>query len=288
MKLALLGCGLLGGSTAAAWRRSGLAGYACGYDLDPAAARAGVSAQILDQAAPDVASAVRGADLILLASPVGAMAQLLAEVALHAPAEAVITDVGSTKGSVVQAARAALGARMGRFVPAHPVAGSERPGIQHADARLFEGRRVITTPLSETEPPALARVEELWRASGAIVERLEVEEHDRIFAAVSHLPHLLSFALVDAISGREGGEKELHYAGAGFRDFSRIAASDPVMWRDVCLANAGPLGDVLEEYRALLSALQQAIATGDAQSLQDLFSRAASVRRAHTFAGGPE
>lgn len=288
MRLALIGVGLIGGSLAAALRAASEVEDVIGFDLDAAAAQRGVRAGILDRVAGSPGEAVHGANLVVLAVPVGAMREAFAGVAGASP-RAVITDVGSTKISVIEDARVALGAGFSRFVPAHPIAGGERPGVEHADAGLFRQRLAITTPVNETDPDALATVERLWRAAGARLERLTPEAHDRIFAAVSHLPHVLAFALVELIARGPDADLKLGHAGAGFRDFTRIAASSPVMWRDVCLANRAALLDELSRYRASLGDLQDAIARADGAALERLFRTAADARRAVTaaeFGGG--
>jgi prephenate dehydrogenase len=279
MRVALIGVGMIGGSLLAAWRQAGLVTAASGYDIDPGALAAASGRGLIDRSARSVAQAVEDAELVLVATPVGAMREVFAQLAPALPAEALLTDVGSTKGGVLADARAALGAAFSRFVPAHPIAGKELPGVEHADGRLFAGRRVVLTPTAETSADALATVEGLFVRTGARVERMDAAEHDRIFAAVSHLPHLLSFALVAAIGCEAGGERKLGYGGAGFRDFTRIAASSPAMWRDICVANRAALGEELRRYRALLDRLQQAVDAGDAASLQAIFELAARLRR---------
>jgi prephenate dehydrogenase len=206
-------------------------------------------------------------------------------VARHVPAHAVITDVGSTKLSVLDAARTALAAGSSfsfrRFVPGHPIAGRELPGVEFADAQLFRGRLVITTPTAETSKDATEIVESLWTRAGARLARMDASEHDRIFAAVSHLPHLLAFALVASIASEADGDRKLEFAGAGFRDFTRIAASSPVMWRDVCLANRATLSVELQRYRDLLDQLQRAVDGSDAAFLERTFAIASEARRRH-------
>lgn len=279
MRVALIGVGMIGGSLLAAWRGAGAIDSVTGYDIDPKAVAKAVERGLVDQRADSVAQAVARAELVVVATPVGAMCEVFPQLAPALPAEAIVTDVGSTKADVVAQARAALGAAFSRFVPAHPIAGKELPGIEHADGRLFAGRRIVVTPVAETGAEALARIEALFALTGAAVERMEAAEHDRIFAAVSHLPHLLAFALVAAIGSENDGERKLGYGGAGFRDFTRIAASSPVMWRDICVANRVALGAELFNYRALLERLQQAVDGGDAQMLQETFERAARLRR---------
>jgi len=279
MKVALVGVGMIGGSLLGAWRQAGLVTTATGYDIEAKAVAAARGLGLVDRSAASVADAVGDADLVVVATPVGSMRQVFADLAPALPAHAVLTDVGSTKSGVIADARAVLGAAFPRFVPAHPIAGKELPGVEHSDARLFAGRRVVLTPVAETSADAVARVERLFGQCGARVERMDAAEHDRIFAAVSHLPHLLSFALVAAIGSEAEGERKLVYGGAGFRDFTRIAASSPVMWRDISLANRAALGEELRGYRALLDRLQKAVDEGDAATLQQTFELAARLRR---------
>jgi prephenate dehydrogenase len=279
MRIALVGVGMIGGSLLAAWRQVGLVTTAAGFDIEGGAVAEAKARGLIDRHAASPADAVADAELVLVATPVGSMRQVFAQLAAALPAEALLTDVGSTKGEVIADARAGLGAAFPRFVPAHPIAGKELPGVEHADGHLFAGKRVVLTPVAETDADAVARVESLFARTGALVERMDAAEHDRIFAAVSHLPHLLAFALVASIGSRSGGQRKLGYAGAGFRDFTRIAASSPVMWRDICLANRAALGDELRRYRALLDRLQQAVDDGDAAVLQQTFELAARLRR---------
>lgn len=279
MRVALIGVGMIGGSLLAAWRRAGLVTTATGYDIEPKALAAAEALGLIDRGAASIADAVADAQLVLVATPVGSMRQVFAGLAPALAENAVLTDVGSTKSGVIADARAALGASFPRFVPAHPIAGKELPGVEHADAGLLVGKRVVLTPVAETDGEAAAKVERLFAQSGARVERMDAAEHDRIFAAVSHLPHLLSFALVAAIGSEPEGERKLGYGGAGFRDFTRIAASSPVMWRDICVANREALGEELRSYRALLDRLQQAIDDADAAALQRTFELAARLRR---------
>jgi len=279
MRIALLGVGMVGGSLLAAWRRAGLVATATGYGIEAGAVAAARALGLVDRGAGSVAEAVADADLVLVATPVGSMRELFVRLAPALPAGALLTDVGSTKGGVIADARAALGAAFPRFVPAHPIAGKELPGVEHADAGLFVGKRVVLTPVAETSREALAKVESLFAQTGARVEHMDAVEHDRIFAAVSHLPHLLSFALVAAIGAEPGGERKLGYGGAGFRDFTRIAASSPAMWRDVCVANREAIGEELRGYRALLERMQRAVDEGDAAALQQTFELAARLRR---------
>jgi prephenate dehydrogenase len=285
VKLALIGVGLIGGSAAAAWRAASAVEHVVGYDVDPGAAERGRTRGIVDATATTIALAVADADLVLVAVPVLAMRAVFEEVGRHAPAQAIFTDVGSTKLSVIEAARASLaagdGSALSRFVPGHPIAGRELPGVDFAQAQLFRDKLVITTPTAETSAESTAVVESLWEQAGARVARMDAAEHDRIFAAVSHLPHLLAFGLVATIAAEADGDRKLEFAGAGFRDFTRIAASSPVMWRDVCLANRTALGQELQRYRELLDQLQRAVDAGDAGFLERTFALASEARRRH-------
>lgn len=284
VKLALLGVGLVGGSFAAALRRAGAVRSVTGHDIDAGALQRARSLGIVDRAAGSAADAVADADVVVAAVPVGAMGAALAEVAAAVPAHAIITDVGSTKRSVIDAARAALTAGSSfsfrRFVPAHPIAGGEKPGVEHADADLFRGRACVLTPTPETHADAVATVRALWERAGARIVTMTADEHDRLFAAVSHLPHLLAFALVAKMAASADGAERLAMAGAGFRDFTRIAAASPVMWRDICVANRDALSGELAGYRAALDELQRALDAGDAAALERLFASASAARRA--------
>jgi len=288
MNLALIGVGLIGGSFAAALRAAGVVGEVIGYDPDPRALALAAARDIITRAAPSAAEAVRGTDLVVIATPVGATRTSLTAIVDALTPGAIVTDVGSCKASVIDDARTALGARSHRFVPAHPIAGGERPGVEHADAALFRGRLVITTPTPRTDAEALSVVESLWRAAGARVERLDAAVHDEVFAAVSHLPHVLAFALVEMIAAGEDAAIRFAHAGAGFRDFTRIAASSPQMWRDVCLANCVALAAELRRYRARLESLQHAIDTNDGIELERVFGAAAAARRNDDSAKGEE
>ncbi len=279
MKLALIGVGLIGGSFAAALRAAGAVSQVAGFDTDADTTKTALSRGIIDRAATSAADAASDADLVVVATPVGAMRDSFSEIAGSLSMSAVVTDVGSTKCSVIDDARTALGAAFARFVPAHPIAGGERPGVEHAAADLFRNRLVITTSIPATDPSAIALVEELWRKVGARLERLSPEQHDKVFAAVSHLPHLLAFALVEMIARGPDAETRFSHAGAGFRDFTRIAASSPDMWRDVCLANRGPLSEELRAYRARLDILQAAVDTGNGETLHAVFTAAAAAKR---------
>jgi prephenate dehydrogenase len=274
--LAIVGSGLIGGSFSLALKQAGAVRTVLGVGRNPARLTVARELGLIDQAV-DWAEAGQ-ADCILLALPVGDTAAVLKSLAPHLKAGAIVTDAGSTKANVIAAARAALGARIADFVPGHPIAGSEQSGPGAARADLYQGKKVVLTPQADTRPAALATVQALWEAAGAQVETLDAELHDRVFAAVSHLPHLAAFALVDELAQRADGDTFFRFAASGFRDFTRIAGSSPEMWRDIALANREALLTELDAYVAALQSLRQAVAGEDANALLALFSRARSAR----------
>ncbi|WP_044498219.1 bifunctional prephenate dehydrogenase/3-phosphoshikimate 1-carboxyvinyltransferase [Pseudomonas saudimassiliensis] len=277
-RLAVVGLGLIGGSFAKGLRQSGLCREVVGCDHDPATLRQAVPLGVVDRVTDDLAEAVQGADLIMLAVPVLAMERVLGQLAKLDLGQAVITDAGSTKNAVVDAVRGAFGCIPPHFVPGHPIAGSERSGVEAADAQLFRNHKVILTPLEETGEPALALVRQAWRALGADVEDMPLADHDEVLAATSHLPHLLAFSLVDTLASRSENLEIFRYAAGGFRDFTRIAASDPVMWRDVFLANRDAVLRSLDDFTHDLSRLRAAVEERDANTLLGVFTRARSAR----------
>ena len=277
-KIVVCGVGLIGGSFARALRAADAVGRVVGVGRSAASLQAALELGVIDQATTDWAEALAGADLVLLATPVGQMEAVMAAMLPHLDSRTVITDGGSTKQDVVAAARRALGARIHQFVPGHPIAGAEKSGVRAADAELYRGKRVILTPLPENAPQAVERVRGAWRACGALVSDLTAAEHDRVFAAVSHLPHLLAFSLVHELSQRPNAELLFGFAGAGFRDFTRIASSHPEMWRDICLANREALGAELEAYMAELEVMQSLLASGDGLALETIFDQSRRAR----------
>jgi len=269
----------MGASVAAALRRRGLTSSIVGYDRDRGVCARAVELGLVDEAAPGPAQAVRGADLVVLAAPVGAMPELLKAIVAQLEPGALVTDLGSTKSDVMAAARDALGPAFARFVAAHPIAGSERSGPDGADPDLFEDCTVVITAARETSAGALARVEALWRSCGARIARMEAGDHDRLLASVSHLPHVLAFALVAQIAGEPDAQRKLSFAGPGFRDFTRIAASSPVMWLDIVLANRAALGQELRALIAMLQRIDRALEAGDVRWLQQMLELASRTRR---------
>ena len=277
-KLAVFGVGLIGGSFALALRRGAAVDHVVGVGRSRRNLDEALRLGIIDEVTTDAAQAVRGADFVLLATPVGQMDALFASIAPHLAQNAVVTDGGSTKQDVVAYARSRLGNFFPRFVPAHPIAGTEKSGAGAADADLYRGRKVILTPESDTDPAAIEMVRGAWQACLADVHLMRPAEHDSLFAAISHLPHLLAFALVDWMARKPNRDALFQFAAGGFRDFTRIASSSPEMWRDICLANRSALLTELADYREELALLQGCLERADAAQLETLFSRARTTR----------
>ena len=277
-RLVIIGLGLIGGSFAKGLRERSLFREVIGVDLDPESRRLAVELGVVDRCEVDLLAACQGADVIQLAVPILAMEKLLAELAKLDLGTAVLTDVGSAKGNVVRAARLAFTGKAVRFVPGHPIAGSEQSGVEASNAQLFRRHKVILTPCEQSDEPALELVDALWRELGADVEHMEVEHHDQVLAATSHLPHLLAFTLVDSLAKRSENLEIFRYAAGGFRDFTRIAGSDPVMWHDIFLANREAVLRTLDVFRDDLDALRDAVDAGDGHQLLGVFTRARVAR----------
>jgi len=278
--VAIVGVGLIGGSLALALRRAGAVASIVAADRDLQALERAAALGVIDKAAESISEATRGADLVVVALPVRAIGPALHDVALALEPHAVVTDVGSTKMEVVRLAREELRERFARFVPAHPIAGRESSGVEAATAELFRGARVVITPEPETAPEAIDAVRGCWEAAGARVTPLGAAVHDRIFAAVSHLPHILSFALVSEIASREDAAELFGFAAGGFRDFTRIAASSPEMWRDIALQNKAALLEELDRYEARVAVFRALIEKGDGPALERLMTEARIARHA--------
>jgi prephenate dehydrogenase len=280
-KLVVVGVGLIGGSFALALKRSGAAATVVGVgrsraNLDAAQRRGIIDRSFaLDQ--PWTAE-LADADLVLLATPVGQMPSLFAAIAPNLGPRTVVTDAGSTKQDVIAVARECLGSALPRFVPGHPIAGTEHSGAVAAFDALFRDKHVVLTPLAETDPEALARVGDCWTRCGAVVRKLDAARHDAIFSAVSHLPHVLAFALVAEVAGRPDADECFAFAGSGFRDFTRLASGNSGMWRDVCLANRDALRRDLSSYREELDRVESLLAAADGDGLLRLFERARAIR----------
>ena len=273
MRLAVIGVGLIGGSFALALKAAKAVEHVVGVGRNSANLELARSRGIIDAVAADPAAAARHADLVLVAAPVGQYARIFSALM---STKAVITDGGSTKRDVVATARKALGANLARFVPGHPIAGAEKSGAAAADAELFRGRRVVLTPLKETSAEAASVVEEAWKQCGARVSRMDPAEHDAVLATVSHLPHLLAFALVHEVARRGNSAELFSFAAGGFRDFTRIASSHPEMWRDICVANRDR---VLDEVRRFSAKLDQVKALLERPAeLEKLFAEAREAR----------
>lgn len=277
-RLVVVGLGLIGGSFAKGMRATGLFREVVGVDLDADSRRLAVELGVVDRCEADLATACRGADVIQLAVPILVMEKVLAQLATLELGSAIITDVGSAKGNLVRAARQVFGQMPARFVPGHPIAGSEQSGVTAANPQLFRRHKVILTPVAETDPEALALVDRLWRALGADVEHMQVEHHDQVLAATSHLPHMLAYTLVDSLAKRNENLEIFRYAAGGFRDFTRIAGSDPLMWHDIFLANRDAVLQALDEFRDDLDALRAAVVEGDGHHLLGVFTRARVAR----------
>jgi len=277
-QLGLIGCGLMGGSFALALKRAGLVRRVVGYSKSPSTTERARQLGVIDIEAPSALLAVSGADLVLLAVPVAATETTLKAIRHLLNPDMLVIDVGSTKRDVVDAARRTLKGGVGIFVPCHPITGREVAGVEHADAELYAGKQVILTPIERTLTGKIDQATALWRALGCRVASMSPESHDAAFAAVSHLPHLIAFALMNGITGQPQGDEYLFLAGPGFRDFSRIAASDPQVWRDVLIANREELTRQTRLFQDALAELEQLISAGQTDALERLIHRASHAR----------
>lgn len=285
-RLALIGCGLMGGSFALALRQAQAVEHIVGFSASEKSRQRAVELGVIDQAADGVAQALQGADLVLLAVPVGAMLVSFEAMRDALAPNALLMDVGSTKCDVIAAAQATLGERLSCFVPAHPIAGKELAGIEYADAQLYQGRRTILTPLPQTSIHRAQAAHHVWTTVGSQVSTMTPQAHDATYAAVSHLPHLLAFAAVNAIVSQSQGAEFLEMAGPGFRDFSRIAASDPAVWRDILSANRVEVLTQVAHFRAALDQFEQTMQQGNTAALQQLIVQASVTRSAWTLQAG--
>jgi prephenate dehydrogenase len=279
-KVVICGVGLIGGSFALALKKAGAVGEVVALGRTRAPLEEALRLGVVDRIADGWADALAGADLVLLGMPVGQMAPVMAALAPHLGPQTLVTDGGSTKSDVVAAARQALGNKIAQFVPGHPIAGAEKSGVSAAKADLYHCKRVVLTPLAENRQGDVAKVRAAWEACGAKVSELAPDEHDRVFAAVSHLPHLLAFALVHDFAGRDNADQLFGFAAGGFRDFTRIASSHPEMWRDICLANRTALMGELDVYIAELIRARVLLAAADGDGLEAMFATARARRDA--------
>ncbi len=277
-RLCIIGVGLIGGSLAMALHRAGYCESVIGASRREAHLKQAVDLGVIDGYDLDLGAAVEGADMVVLAVPLGAMPGVCAAIKGYLADDAVLTDVGSAKASVVQAVREGFGELPASFVPGHPIAGTEKSGVEAAFPELYQGRRVILTPLEHTSERARHRVRAMWETAGAMVEEMSVEHHDEVLAATSHLPHMLAFGLVDSLARLREHDEIFRYAAGGFRDFTRIASSDPVMWRDICLANRDAILSMMQRYRDDLAEIEEAIRDGDGDQLLEIFQRAKGAR----------
>lgn len=278
-KIVVFGTGLIGGSFALALKAAGAVEEVVGFGRAPGTLRIAQELGVIDRAGINPAHEIGDADIVLVATPVAQMPEIFSRIAPYLGPNTLVTDGGSTKGDVVAAARAAFKGHIGKFVPAHPIAGAENSGPAAARWDLYRGKKVVVTPLAENNDERLDRIKRAWALCGADIYELTPEQHDRVFAAVSHLPHLLSYALVHDLATREDADLFFTFAASGFRDFTRIAASHPEMWRDICLANRQALLQELERYQAQLCELHGALTASDGERLEDIFGIARQARR---------
>lgn len=277
-QLGLVGCGLMGGSFALALKRAGLVKRVIGFSPSKATISRAMEMGVIDQIATSASNAATGSDLVLIAVPVSATEASFQAIAEELNSNCLVMDVGSTKSDVLAAAKVALGNKLAQFVPAHPIAGKEVAGVEHADADLYTGCQVILTPTDFTDKTQLQRATTLWQALGCKVRHMSATDHDAAFAAVSHLPHLLAFAFMNSISGQKQRSEFLDLAGPGFRDFTRIAAGDPKVWRDIFLANSAEVLAQSQNFRSSLEALERAVLAGDSAEIEALISQASHLR----------
>jgi len=274
----VIGCGLMGGSFALAMKRAGLVRRVIGYSKSPSTTEHAKRLGVIDATAESALLAVSGSDIVLIAVPVSASEATFKAIRHLVEPGVLFMDVGSTKRDVVDAARRVLKERVASFVPAHPIAGKEVAGIAHADATLYNGRQVILTPLAQTNPELVQKATDVWAGIGAQVLRMTPENHDAAFAAVSHLPHMLAFAYFNSVARQPAGRDFLSLAGPGFRDFTRIAASDPTVWRDILISNREELLKQSMRFRHTLDAMEHVIKTGNVEALEDLIRNASDAR----------
>lgn len=277
-KVVIIGVGLIGGSFALALKKARVVGQVVGLGRTAAVLERAQQLGIIDRTASSVQDAVQGADLIMIAAPVAQTESILRMIAPHLQTGTVITDAGSTKSDVVAAARASLGDKIGQFIPGHPIAGRESNGPDAAIADLYIGKKFVLATLPENTAPDVERVADAWRACGATIHQLTAADHDRVFAAVSHLPHLLSYALVDDIARKPHADLLFQYAASGFRDFTRIAGSSPEMWRDISLANQPALLAELDDYLLQLQRLRVHLVAHDGAALESIYTNAQQAR----------
>jgi prephenate dehydrogenase len=284
-QLGLVGCGLMGGSFALALKRAGLVKKVVGFSPSQSTTSRALHKGVIDQVATSASHAASGSDLVLVAVPVSATHTSFQAIAQELSSNCLVMDVGSTKSDVLLAANAALGDKLAQFVPAHPIAGKEVSGVEHADPDLYSGCQVILTPTDRTDATLLKQATAVWQALGCKVRQMAAADHDAAFAAVSHLPHLLAFAFMQSIASQQQSAAFLDLAGPGFRDFTRIAAGDPTVWRAIFLANATEVLAQSQNFRSSLEALEHAVLEGDSAAIETLISQASQLRAQWTLNG---
>ncbi|MFQ3188277.1 MAG: prephenate dehydrogenase [Gammaproteobacteria bacterium] len=273
-RLAIIGVGLIGSSLALGLKQAKAVGHVVGCGRNQTNLQKGIELGVIDSYCDSVAEAVKGADVVVVAVPLGTMQNIFQQMSNVISSATIVTDVGSTKGSVIEAAKAGLGRCLPQFVPGHPIAGSEKNGVEAGFAELYQNKKVILTPLPENSQSSIDQISDMWQQCGAHIEYLSVIQHDKVLAATSHLPHLLAFSMVTYLSGLNDHDEIFKYAAGGFRDFTRIASSDSVMWRDVCLANGDALIELIDGYKKELDEVAMAIKQKDADKLLQLFGKA--------------
>ena len=277
-KIVVFGVGLIGGSFALALKRAGVVQHVVGMGRSLPSMERALQLGIIDEIGQSDEAAVQGADLVMLAAPVAQTEAILTRIAPYLEADTVVTDAGSTKANVVAAARAALGEKVAKFVPGHPIAGGEQNGPEAALVDLYQGKKVVITALPENQPADIASVQQAWQACGAVIHALTPAEHDAVFASVSHLPHLLAFALVDDIASKPHADILFQYAASGFRDFTRIAGSSPEMWRDISMANRAALLHEMDAYLVQLIRMRKMLVERDADGIEKIYANAQQAR----------
>jgi prephenate dehydrogenase len=277
-KIAIIGVGLIGGSLARALRANNQCRTISGYGRSRENLDKAIALGVIDDYSDDMGAVVKDADLVLLATPLASFAPLLEKIKPYVNDKLIITDAGSEKGSVVEAARKIIGDKIKQFVPGHPIAGTEKSGVEASFKELYEDHLVILTPLPENKPEQVKSVSTMWESCGARVVNLDVEYHDKVLAATSHLPHVLAYALVDCLSSMEEEGDVFKFSAGGFRDLTRIAASNPEMWSDICLANKYHLLQLIDRYSSHLDKIKELIVTDDGKGLSQLFSKVRNTR----------
>lgn len=277
-KLCVIGVGLIGGSLARALKKAGVVDEVVGAGRDLAHLEKAKSLGVIDHFETDITTAVKGCDMVVVAVPLGAMQSVFEKIAPVITNDMIITDVGSAKGSVIKAAEIAFKEIPKTFIPGHPIAGTERSGVEASFPELYENRRIIITPLETSSVDAISKVRSMWQACGADVVETTIEHHDKVLAATSHLPHMLAFSLVDTLAKMDAKNEIFDFAAGGFRDFTRIASSDPDMWRDICLSNGDALVEMISKFSDDLQLLSKAIENNDSTYLKETFSRAKKAR----------